>query len=167
MENKDEEEKGCIERLRGKGTAGYLNIITSFIHNIFDGFAIGAGFGARVSTQYLPVLIAVYAHEVPREMGDVGIMMKNRFTGWQTVFFNSFTNITALIGTGIALGLGEIGSVQKYYVLSFASGNFVYIAADIWRHLFKNKNFWGNIFEFLSFSLGVGIEYLLILTESH
>lgn len=55
-----------MSRYRGKGSAGYLNILSSFIHNFFDGFAIGAAFASRHKSQYIPTLIAVYAHEIPR-----------------------------------------------------------------------------------------------------
>lgn len=56
----------CFTRLKGKGTAGYLNIITSFVHCIFDGFAIGAGFATRQSSNFISIMIGVYAHELPR-----------------------------------------------------------------------------------------------------
>lgn len=101
-----EEEKGCIERLRGKAPAGYLNVLNSFVHTIFDGFAIGAGFGYGKIDQYLPVIIAVYAHEVPRQMGDVGVLMKSRFTGCQSIFFNSSPNIGTIVGAVVALAIG-------------------------------------------------------------
>ena len=45
---------------------GYLNLISSFIHNFFDGFAVGAAFASKSKSQYIPVLIAIFAHEIPR-----------------------------------------------------------------------------------------------------
>lgn len=102
----DDDKKGLIDRLRGKAPAGYLNVLNSFVHTIFDGFALGAGFGDGMTDQFLPVLIAIYAHEVPRQMGDVGVLMKSRFTGPQTIFFNSTPNIGTVIGAVIALAIG-------------------------------------------------------------
>lgn len=45
------------------------------------------------------------------------------------------------------------------------AGNFVYVAADIWRNLFKNKEnkIVLNALEFLGFSLGVGAMFLVLL----
>jgi len=50
--------------------------------------------------------------------------------------------------------------------LVFVAGNFIYIAADIWRHIMKNKEFTANLIEFLSFSAGVGSMFLVLLAES-
>jgi zinc transporter ZupT len=37
-------EAGCMGRWRGKGSAGYLNLLGSFIHNFVDGLSIGLVF---------------------------------------------------------------------------------------------------------------------------
>ena len=42
-----------------------------------DGLAIGVAFATGKSEEFIPVLIAVICHEIPREMGDVAILMKN------------------------------------------------------------------------------------------
>jgi zinc transporter ZupT len=41
-------------------------------------------------------------------MGDVGVLMKSRFTGCQSIFFNSSPNVGTIIGAVIALAIGEI-----------------------------------------------------------
>lgn len=46
------------------------------------------------------------------------------------------------------------------------AGNFIYIGADIWRHLLASKVWLVNIGEILMFSLGVGGMYLVLLTET-
>jgi zinc transporter ZupT len=46
---KNKENEDCIDRLKGKRAEGYLEIFMSFVHNFFDGFAIGVGFGTRDS----------------------------------------------------------------------------------------------------------------------
>jgi zinc transporter ZupT len=48
--------------LKGKGSAGYMNIIGSFIHNFMDGLAVGAAFGTGDTSQFIPVIIAIVAH---------------------------------------------------------------------------------------------------------
>ena len=134
-----------MSRYRGKGSAGYLNLLSSFIHNFFDGFAIGAAFASRQKSQYIPTLIAVYAHEIPKQLGDVGILLKNKFNTMQTIFCNGIVNLTALIGVVLGLALGSIGEDVQIYILSFVAGNFIYIGADIWRNLLKNKDFCSNL----------------------
>jgi zinc and cadmium transporter len=93
----------------------------------------------------VPVIIAVYAHEIPREMGDVGILLKNKFNAMQTIFCNGIINLISLIGVVIGIALGTLNEAVQIYLLSFVAGNFIYIGADIWRNLLKNKTAGLNI----------------------
>jgi len=63
----------------------------------------------------------------------------------QTIFCNGIVNLTALIGVVLGLALGSIGEDVQIYILSFVAGNFIYIGADIWRNLLKNKDFCSNL----------------------
>jgi zinc transporter ZupT len=78
-------------------------------------------------------------------MGDVAILMKNNFTGVQTILCNGVVNMVSLIGVIIGLAVAHLNDVAKIYILVFVAGNFVYIAADVWRHLFKNKTTCKNV----------------------
>lgn len=81
-ENIGEEEKKCTDcckQYAGKGTAGYMNLIGSLIHNFIDGLAVGIVFASGNSLEIVPVLVAVIAHEIPRELGDVAILLKSNF----------------------------------------------------------------------------------------
>jgi len=51
--------------LKGKKSSGYLVFVSGLIHNFFDGFAIGVGFASRQEEQYVPVVVAIFAHEIP------------------------------------------------------------------------------------------------------
>ena len=96
-------------------------------------------------------------------MGDVGILLKNKFNNKQTILCNVVVNFTSLIGVAIGLALGSLNEVAKVYILSFVAGNFIYIGADIWRNLLKNKDCKSNLLEFCSFAIGVGSMYLVLL----
>lgn len=96
-------------------------------------------------------------------MGDVGILMKNGFSSIQTVLCNGFINFMSLIGVFTGLAIGSINEEAQNYVLVFVAGNFIYIGADIWRHLLANKKMILNILEVLMFSLGVGAMFLVLL----
>lgn len=78
-------------------------------------------------------------------MGDVAILMTNRFNGMQTVLCNGFVNLLSLLGVIIGLAITNLTDVAKMYILVFVAGNFIYIAADIWRHLFKNSGISKNL----------------------
>ena len=99
-------------------------------------------------------------------MGDVAILMKNDFSETQTILCNGTINLISIVGTLIGLGLTNVDANVKTYILVFVAGNFVYIAADIWRNLFKNTGEkLKNVLELFGFCLGVGVMYLLTLLE--
>lgn len=50
--------------------------------------------------------------------------------------------------------------------MTFVAGNFIYIAADIWRNLLKNKKKVMNMVEIFMFALGVGLMFIVLLAES-
>lgn len=155
-----------MENLKGKGAAGYLNLLSSFVHNFFDGFGIGIAFASRDKQIIVPLMVAIVVHEIPREMGDVGILIKSGFSGIQTVLCNGFINFMSLIGVFVGLAMGGINEETQNYVLVFVAGNFIYIGADIWRHLLASKIFIVNVGEIIMFSVGVGVMYLVLLTET-
>lgn len=116
-----------------------MNIFGSAIHNFFDGLALGIAFATANPTQIIPVVVAIIAHEIPRELGDVAILLKSEFTEMQTVCCNGFVNFLSLLGVFIGLAIVQMHQLVKLYILVFVAGNFIYIAADIWQHIFKNK----------------------------
>lgn len=142
-----------------------MNLISSFIHNFFDGFAIGVGFASRDPHVYIPIMIAIIAHEIPREMGDVGILMKSGFTSIQTVLCNGIINFMSLAGLFPGLALGGISKSSQNYIMTFVAGNFIYVGADIWRNLLRNKSLLQNVMELTMFFLGVGAMFLVKFLE--
>lgn len=98
-------------------------------------------------------------------MGDVGILMKSGFTSVQTVLCNGVVNFMSLAGLFPGLALGGISSVAQNYIMTFVAGNFIYVGADIWRNLLKNKLWYENIIELLMFFIGVGAMFLVLFLE--
>lgn len=120
-------------------------MIGSLIHNLVDGLAVGVAFATGDPDEIVGVMVAVVAHEIPREMGDVAILMKNHFSSTQTILCNGLINLISLVGVFIGLGVTNLDDGAKLYLLVFVGGNFVYIAADIWKNLLKNKPLWKNM----------------------
>ena len=108
------------------------------------------------------MFVAIIAHEVPRELGDVAILMKNNFSDKQTILCNGTVNLVSIIGGIIGLSIVNLAEAVQLYILVFVAGNFIYVASDIWRHIMKS-GWMGNVMEFLAFALGVGVMYLVLL----
>ena len=140
-----------------------MNLLGSIIHNFMDGLALGVAFATGDPKAFIPILIAIIAHEIPREMGDVAILMTNNFNPTQTVLCNGFVNLLALLGVIVGLAITDLSELAKEYILVFVAGNFIFIAADIWKHLFKNSSLSKNLVEFSGFGLGLAAMYLVLL----
>jgi zinc transporter ZupT len=79
-------------------------------------------------------------------MGDVAILLTNKFNGTQTILCNGFINFMSLFGVIIGLAVTNLSEVTQTYILVFVAGNFIYIAADIWKNILKNSSFLKNLF---------------------
>ncbi len=141
-------------------------MLGSLIHNFMDGLALGVAFSTGDKTVFVPVLVAIIAHEIPREMGDVAVLMTNSFNPVQTILCNGFVNMVSLVGVFIGLAISNVNDLAKNYVMVFVAGNFIFIAADIWKNLFKNSGFLKNFIEFIGFGVGIASMYLILLLES-
>jgi zinc transporter ZupT len=122
---------------------------------MIDGLAVGVAFSLGNPNEFIPVVIGIVAHEIPREMGDVSILMKSNFSDREIILSNGFVNCISIVGVILGLNSMVIPPTIKQYILVFVGGNFMYIAADIWKNLFRQKSGILNILEILGFAVGV------------
>lgn len=105
---------------------GYLILMADGLHNFIGGLAVGGAFVVDIRVGIVAWLVAA-AHEVPQELGDFGVLMHS---GWQrrsALLWNFASALTFLLGALVAYAMAE--HIEVAYLLPFAAGNFVYIAA--------------------------------------
>jgi zinc and cadmium transporter len=105
---------------------GYLILLADGLHNLIGGLAVGGAFVVDIRVGVVTWLVAA-AHEVPQELGDFGVLVHS---GWQrrsALAWNFVSALTFLVGALIAYGLAD--HIDVAYLLPFAAGNFIYIAA--------------------------------------
>jgi len=90
-------------------------------------------------------------------MGDVAILLKSKFNAKETILSNGIVNMISLVGVWLGLNSHGLSDIAKQYILVFVAGNFLYIASDIWKHLFSNKRFFVNVLEMIGLVVGVYI----------
>lgn len=78
-------------------------------------------------------------------MGDVAILLKSKFNAKETILSNGIVNMISLVGVWLGLNSHGLSDIVKQYILVFVAGNFLYIASDIWKHLFNHKRFYVNV----------------------
>lgn len=71
--------------------------------------------------------MAAAAHEVPQELGDFGILIHAGWSKARALVFNFLSAGTFLVGGLVVYALAD--AVEVTWLLPFAAGNFLYIAA--------------------------------------
>src|SRR5690606_26482545 len=85
---------------RPEHAAGVLVLIGDGLHNLIDGVLVAAAF---LTDFHLGVVtaLAVAAHEIPQEVGDVAVLLQSGMSRAKALLYNVGASLTAIIG-GIA-----------------------------------------------------------------
>ena len=114
----------------GVGKASSLLIIIGdTLHNALDGIAIGAAFLISPSTGIVAA-IAVALHEIPQEIGDFGLLLKNGMKKNKVILVNVLSALATTLTAIITFAVGDAESVIIPYLLAFTAGFFIYIASS-------------------------------------
>lgn len=133
----------------------YMNLFGDSIHNFIDGLIIAASFTANTNLGIITTF-AVMLHEIPQEIGDFGVLVYGGFNKYKALFLNFLTALTAIAGGIIGYILANYVSSSTMFLLPFAAGGFIYIAAsDLMPELRKETNLKKIILNFLVFLLGI------------
>lgn len=163
----EEKPKQHALSLINKNPMGILILISCFIHNIMDGISIGIVFASRDKALIISTNIAILLHEVPKELGDAGVLIHSKFTLISVLFWNVINNISSVIGVIIGLAVGQISEASKSYSLAFVAGNFYYISlAEMVPELIRKKGFWNHFSHFFFIIVGIGIMFSLLYIEN-
>jgi zinc and cadmium transporter len=108
-------------------SAASLVIIGDAFHTFVDGAVIAAAVVTSVPLG-VTTAIAVATHEIPQEVGDVAILLRAGYSKWRAFTLNLLAAGGGVLGAaGMLLASKSLPDVLPY-VLSFAAGNFLYIA---------------------------------------
>ena len=145
----------CHERECSVHTFSYMNLTGDGIHNFVDGLIIAAAFVFSVKTGFATTL-AVIAHEIPQELGDFGVLLHGGFTRSKALFFNLLSALTAIFGALVGYFLSPLVENLVAFLLPFAAGGFMYIAAsDLIPELHKEADTKKAFLSFVFFLLGI------------
>ncbi len=142
-------------------TFAYMNLLGEIVHNFIDGLIIATGFLVSIPLG-ITTTIAVALHEIPQEIGDFGVLVYGGFSKWRAIFLNFLAALTAI--SGGLVGYFFFGKTESYisFLLPFAAGGFIYIAAsDLFPELRKENDTKKSFFSFIIVLLGILIIYLL------
>jgi len=147
-------------KLRKRKSFVELILIGDGLHNFIDGLIIAASFLVNMPFGIVTTLLII-SHEVPQEIGDFGILVYGGLKRKTALFWNFISQLTCVLGGIAGYFVSEAYNVS-IYLLPFAAGGFIYIAAaDLIPELYKEKEMsFKTIFIFL---LGIFIMFFMKL----
>jgi len=133
----------------------YLILLADGLHNFIGGLAIGASFMVSIEVGVI-TWIAAAAHEIPQELGDFGILIRGGWRRGPALVANFVSAATIVPGALLAYYLSADFDISL--LLSFAAGNFLYIAAsDLIPEVKHDRQLHNNLVHFAAFVSGVGV----------
>jgi len=108
-------------------TYTYLVLFGDGIHNFIDGLVIAAAFLTDIRLGFITSFL-ILAHEIPQEMGDFAVLLHGGMKKQKALVYNFLSQLTAVIG-GL-VGYLFFSEQLRAFMLPFAAGGFVYIAAS-------------------------------------
>jgi len=142
-----------------KKPIGYLILLADGIHNFIGGIGIGAAIIIDVKIG-LTAWMAAVLHELPQEMGDFGVLVDSGWTRKDALIVNFISALTFPLGGILVYMLS--GHINVSFLIPFAAGNFVYVAASGLIPEIKHHTHLGHaLLNFVVFSLGLILLYLV------
>jgi zinc and cadmium transporter len=117
------EDEACARR-----NAATMVLVGDAIHNLADGFVLGAAFLIDPAIGVTTAL-ALALHEIPQEIVEFGILLRGGYTKMQAAMLNLLSASSIVLGTSIVLLVSEHASDYVWVFAAIAAGNLLYIAA--------------------------------------
>ncbi|MFA6322840.1 MAG: ZIP family metal transporter [Candidatus Buchananbacteria bacterium] len=142
---------------------GWLNLIGDCFHNFIDGLVIVSAFAVSPILGFTVTLSIVF-HEIPQELGDFGVLLYSGFSKARALFYNFLSACTSIVGVVLGFFLLDNIAGINIFLLSFAAGGFIYIAAsDLIPEIHEEKETGKSIFAFLIFLVALVMMFILKL----
>ncbi|HEX6134626.1 MAG TPA: ZIP family metal transporter [Longimicrobiales bacterium] len=137
----------------------YLVLMGDGLHNLLGGLAVAGAFIIDVRLG-ISTWLAAAAHEIPQELGDFGVLVHGGWSRRRALLFNVISALTFPLGGIVAYALSA--RIDVVFLLPFAAGNFLYIAAsDLIPEVKTDHGFRVNLLHFTALTAGIGLLYLL------
>lgn len=129
-------------------------------HNLLDGVLVAAAFMTNPQLGIVTAL-AVFAHEIPQEVGDLAILLHGGFSRARAMTLNLISSLTSVVGGVIAYYALNTALDFLPYALALAASSFIYVAvADLIPGLHRRVDLSASLGQVLFIVLGVGLVYL-------
>ena len=133
-----------------------LVLIGDAFHNFLDGAIIAAAVLTSVPLG-VNTAIAVAAHEIPQEVGDVAILLASGYSRRRTLLLNLISGAAGIVGAALAYSMVTVVPAIRAFVLAFSSASLLYIAmSDLIPDLHRGQIDRNSIRQVVLIALGIG-----------
>lgn len=139
----------------GGNAMARMNLVGDAIHNFIDGVLIAGSFSVDPVVG-ITTTLALIAHEIPQEIGDVGALIHGGYSPRRAVFLNFMCSLTVIAGVVFTLLIAQAANAAMPYLLPVAAGGFIYIAtADFIPSLHSHRGFRHDSLQVATVAAGV------------
>jgi zinc and cadmium transporter len=109
------------------GAAAQLVILGDAFHNFIDGAIIAAAVVTSVPLG-VSTAMAVAAHEIPQEVGDIAILLSAGYSRRRALVLNIASGAAGIAGAGLGFGAVNLLPAVRPFILAVSSASMLYIA---------------------------------------
>ncbi len=109
-------------------SSSFLVIVGDTVHNFIDGIAIAATYLINPGLG-LATAVSSLLHEIPHEIGDFGILLKNGFSKKKVFWLNFLSSLSTVVGA-VYVYYYAVGETTQGVLMAIATGMFVYLGAS-------------------------------------
>lgn len=144
--------------------SGVLILVGDAMHNVLDGVLIAAAFLHSVPLG-IATSVAVFAHEIPQEVGDFAILLHSGMSRARAFALNLLTSLASVAGGLVAyFALAQAVEVLPY-ALAVAAASFLYVAvADLIPGLHRRVEPVVSLQQVALIAVGI---LVIVLADSH
>ena len=137
-----------------------LILVGDAFHNVLDGVLIAAAFMTDAKLGIVTAL-AVFAHEIPQEVGDLAILLHGGFSRRRALVLNLLTSLSSVLGAVLAYFALSAALPLLPYALAFAAASFLYVAvADLIPGLHRRVDIRAGVEQLAFILAGVALVFL-------
>jgi zinc and cadmium transporter len=137
--------------------SGTMILVGDAVHNFADGVLIAAAFMTDLRLGVVTA-IAVFAHEIPQEIGDIAVLLGSGMSRARAMALNLLVSLGSCVGALMAWFWFEKAKELLPFALTIAAASFLYIAvADLIPGLHRRVDLRASLQQFVVIVAGAGI----------
>lgn len=147
--------------------AGPLMLVGDAVHNLLDGVLIAAAFLTDFGLGVLTA-VAVMAHEIPSEVGNLAVLLHSGFSRVRALLWNLATSLTSLAGGVVGYFALERAAAVLPHALAVAAACLLYVAvADLIPGLHRRVGRADSVVQVAMMAAGVALIALVEVVAPH